>query len=163
MPKTVITVLFLLVLFFTGCINKHQKHGSEEIKSMEKVVNPVLLQEIDIFMDNRQTNDSLKIILVDISDSLLYIWPSVYYDDHESAGYSFYKGKLIGFYLNDLAGNWGFIDTVKLTKGVAKGYPDKFPESDPVFDSLEYKYDYRVRTYHIHSKDSLELIFWGYY
>lgn len=149
-----VSVIFLVVLLI-GCGSQHQT-------SVEDIVSPVLLREIDVFVQGRQTDDSLKIILVDINDSLLYICPSVFYNYHESTGHFFYQGKLVGFHLGHYAGKWNFVDTAKLEKGRVKGYPEEFPVSVES-DSLEYKYDFRVRTYQIHSKDSLELIFWGYY
>lgn len=161
-PK--IKILICLFAFLTaGCISNQQRLENNKAASLEKIASPVLLSEIDAFLDERQTDDTLKIILVSIQDSLLYISPGVHYDYHESAGYSFYRGKLVGFYYSNPVRNWNFVDTTRLQKGPAKGYPDSFPASDPAFDSLEYKYDYRVRTWQIHSNDSLELIFWGYY
>ncbi|MDR2920989.1 MAG: hypothetical protein LBV72_16715 [Tannerella sp.] len=157
------SLIYIFALLFTGCIGNQQKHKSDEAGSLEEIASPALLREIDAFLDGRQTDDSLKVVLLNIHDSLIYISPSVYYDYHESAGYSFYKGKLVGFYFSNPIRNWNFVDTARLEKGAAKGYLDEFPASNPAFDSLEYKYDYRVRTYQIHTKDSLELIFWGYY
>ncbi len=164
MSKIIAVVFFSIVFFFIGCVgNQHQKDRKDETNNLEEIANPVLLRAIDAFIDGRQTDDSLKIILIDISDSLLYICPSVYYNYRESSGYSFYKERLVGFYLKNISESLNFIDAIKLEKGVAKGYLDRYPKSDPAFDSLEYKYDYRVQTYQIYSKDSLKLIFWGYY
>lgn len=140
--------------------NSRHKRENKDDYSLEKLASPVLVNEIDAFLAGRHTDDSLKIILVDVHDSLLYICPSAYYDGRESVGYSFYKGKLVGFYINGFAGNWDFVDTARLEKRVTREYPDAYIAA---FDSLEYKYDYRVRTYQIHSKDSLNLVFWGYY
>ncbi|MDR2916939.1 MAG: hypothetical protein LBV74_19270 [Tannerella sp.] len=161
MLKKVIHFIWILVLLATSCAGepRHKSENNDD-NSLEKLASPVLVNEINTFLAGRQTDDSLKIILVDIHDSLLYICPDAYYDGRESVGYSFYKGKLVGFYINGFAGNWDFVDTIRLGKGVPGGYPDAY---DAAFDSLEYKYDYRVRTYRIHSKDSLNLVFWGYY
>ncbi len=162
--EIIIRVVCIFVFLAAACVgNPRQKRENRDGNNLEKIARPVLVNEIDAFLVGRQTDDSLKIISVIIRDSLLYIIPNVYYETGGSAGYSFYKGKLVGFYIDRFAGNWNLVDTTKLEKGAAKGYPSTFPESDPAFDSLEYKYDYRVRTYRIHNKDSVELIFWGYY
>ncbi len=164
MSKLAIQIICILIFLGAACVgNSRQKRENKDGNDLEKIASPVLVNEINAFLVGRQTDDSLKIISVIIRDSLLYIFPDIYYETGGSAGYSFYKGKLIGFYIDRFAGNWDFVDTTKLEKGLAKGYLSAYPESDPAFDSLEYKYDYRVRTYQVHDKDSLELIFWGYY
>ena len=155
------TLIYLFIFLLSSCaVNRQKDMGDPE--NLGKIADSVLLSEIDAFMDECLTINSLKVILVTIDDSLLYISPDIYYECHGSTGYSLYREKLVGFYITS-AGDWGLIDTTLLTKGAAKGYPDKFPENDPAFDSLEYKYDYRMRKYRIHSKDSLELLFWGYW
>ena len=159
------TSIFFVVLVLLACCagNRQRKSANQAENGTIAAVDSILQQTIDDFINGCQTPDALKVIVIRIHDSTLYIVPDVYsYDPQEIIHYILHRGIVIRFLFEDNGEKWNFVDTARLKKGLAKKFPRDIPTDDE-FDMYAFKYDYQVRSYRIHSKDSLELIFWGFY
>ena len=154
----------MTLVLLTGCSGNRQRESANQAKNDTiVVVDSILQQAIDDFIDGRQSPDTLKVIVIGIHDSTFYIAPDIYgYDPQEIINYISHRGTVVRFLFEDNGEKWNFIDTARLEKGLAENFPRDIPPDDE-FDMYAFKYDYQVRSYRIHSKDSLELTFWGYY
>jgi hypothetical protein len=185
--KKIIYISFFLISFFASCVNETINKGKTDNNTKQKEILkndktdamcPTLLKEIENFITYNDSVDrggsisedvyivylyrKKTVCYVTILQSLCY-YQSLYPQSISGSscnidGFVLLNNKMIAFYNLKNDCNKGLVDITKLKKGKPKDFPDENS------DIARYTtYDPIGKKYKIHSKDSLELVYFGYF
>jgi hypothetical protein len=157
--------LILIIVSLLSC-NSFQKNDNKNQNSIlnenQKIVNPILLKEIRLFIRHVDVSESSRklnnIFIVKFSGDFNDCYISIKNDDSYYIkgfdGYILESDYMIAFYYTNNKCNTSFVDTPKLQKNVKNIYKKA---EDLIISNFEPEF----KAYKVHSKDSIELIYYG--
>ena len=169
-----ILIIFLFTLLNTTCTNnqkseitnnknqyssKHKDTVSTLSHILHKELRDFILYEDRMFKKD-ESYGKWNIYIVNFfskdGDCFVRFFSSLYYSVEDFSGYIIIENKMVAFYGTEKKCNCGLVNTSILQHSIINDYPS---DSDGILTPFEPK----GKTFKIHSKDSLELVYSGYF